>query len=195
MESFLTNFSEAHRILSYIIVFLSIFVEGEIVLLIAGVLSNKGLLDISNVIIVASCAAILHDLLFWSLGKKLLKTNKKKIFFVNLERVKGFLDKLRLDDGLYIFVSKFAWNLNRIILVAAGYLKMPIQELLRFSVAASVIWSVTFVSLGYAFASRTDILRTDVKTATIAVSIFIVVVIGLENLLKRLIENKTKKSC
>ncbi len=193
MEAFLTNFSETHRILSYIIVFLSIFVEGEIVLLVAGVLSNKGLLDISNVIIVASCAAILHDLLFWSLGKKLLKTNKKKIFFVNLDRVKSFLDKLRLSDGVYIFVSKFAWNLNRIILVAAGYLKMPVQELLRFSVAASIVWSITFVSLGYVFASKTDILRTDVKTATIAVSVFVIAIIGLENFLKQLIEKRARK--
>jgi len=193
MESFLTNFSELHRTLSYIIVFLSIFIEGEIVLMVAGVLSHRGLLDISNVIIVASGAAILHDLLFWHLGGKLLKTNRSKIFFVNLDRVKGFLDRLRLNDGVYIFVSKFAWNLNRIILVAAGYLKMPVQELLRFSVAASVVWSITFVSLGYVFASETHILKTDVKTATIAVSAFIIIIIGLENLLRRQIEKRTKK--
>lgn len=161
--------------------------------MIAGVLSHRGLLDISNVIVVASCAAILHDILFWSLGKKLLRTNKKKIFFVNLERVKGFLDRLRLNDGVYIFISKFAWNLNRIILVASGYLEMEVKELLKYSVATSIIWSITFVSLGYVFASETHILKTDVKTATIAVAVFVIVIVGLENLLRRQIEKRTKK--
>ena len=161
--------------------------------MVAGVLSHRGLLDISNVIVIASCAAILHDLLFWSLGKKLLKTNKKKIFFVNLDKVKEFLDRLRLNDGVYIFISKFAWNLNRVILVASGYLEMPVKELLRYSIATSIIWSITFTSLGYVFASETHILKTDVRTATIAVAIFVIIVIGLENFLKRLIEKKTKK--
>ncbi len=193
MESFLMNFSELHRTLSYLIIFLSIFVEGEIILLVAGVLSHRGLLNISDVIIIASGAAILHDLFYWWLGGKLLKTEKEKIFFVNLEKIKGFLDKLKLGDGVYVFISKFAWNLNRIILVAAGYLKMPIRELLRYSIAASIIWSITFASLGYVFASETHILRKDIKTATIAVAIFVIVIIGLENLLRRQIEKRTRQ--
>lgn len=41
MESLLTNFSETHRILSYLIVFFSMFIEGEVVLLLASVLSHK----------------------------------------------------------------------------------------------------------------------------------------------------------
>lgn len=190
MESLLTNFSETHRILSYLIVFFSIFIEGEIVLLLAGVLSHKGYLDIFDLIMIALVATTLHDLLFWSIGVKLSKTNREKFLFVSLEKVKGFLGKLRAGNGLYIFISKFAWNLNRIVLISSGYLKTPVKELLRYSIPAAFIWSITLVSLGYVFAFKTDILKKDVKTAAILLTVFIVAIIFLENLLRKMIIKK-----
>lgn len=193
MESFLTNFSETHRILSYLIIFLSIFIEGEILLILAGVLSHKGYLDIFDVIMVASVAAILHDLLYWSIGGKLSKTSREKFLFINLEKVKGFLEKLRVSNGLYIFISKFAWNLNQVVLVTSGYMKMSVNELLRYSIPASLVWSVTLVSLGYVFAFETDILKKDFKTASLILAGFIIVIVVLENLLRKMLEKRTRK--
>jgi len=192
MESLLTNFSETHRILSYLIIFFSIFIEGEILLILAGVLSHKGYLDIFDVIIIASVAAILHDLLYWSIGGKLSERNKKKtLFFIDLEKVKAFLGKLRISNGPYIFISKFAWSLNRVILITSGYMKMPVNELLRYSIPASLVWSITLVSLGNVFAFETDILKKDFKTASLILVIFIVVIIVLENLLRKMLEKRT----
>ena len=47
------NFSETHRIISYFIIALAILVEGEVVLILAGILSHKGYLDIFDVIFFA----------------------------------------------------------------------------------------------------------------------------------------------
>jgi len=188
MESLLTNFSETHRILSYIIIFFSIFVEGEILLILAGVLSHKGYLDIFDVIVIAFVGAVLHDLFYWSIGKKLAKTHRKKFWLINLEKIYAFLEKRRFNSGLYIFISKFAWNLNRVILVASGYLKLSAKELLRYSIPASFIWAVVFVSAGYVFAFETDILKKDLKTAALFVAGFLVLLILFENYLRKLLE-------
>lgn len=190
MESLLTNFSETHRILSYLIIFFGIFIEGEVILLLAGILSHRGFLDISNVIIIASSAAILHDLLYWSIGQKLLKTNKKRILFINLDKAKGVLEKLRIGDGLYIFISKFAWGLNKIVLISSGYLKTPVRELLRYSIPAAFVWSITLISLGHVFASKTGLLKKDIKTAVVLLAIFVVGIILLESLLRKAIIKK-----
>jgi membrane protein DedA with SNARE-associated domain len=187
MESLLINFSDTHRILSYLIIFFSIFIEGELILLLAGVLSHKGYLDIFDVIMIASVAAILHDLFYWSIGKKLAFSGRQKIWCFNLEKIKGFLEKTVINNGLYVFISKFAWNLNRIVLVASGYLKMPRQELLRYSIPASLIWAITFVSLGYVFAFELDILKKDVTTAALLVTALILGIIFLENLLRKIL--------
>ncbi len=190
MESLLTNFSETHRILSYLIIFFGIFIEGEVILLLAGVLSHRGFLDISDVIIIASSAVVLHDLLYWSIGRKLLKTNKKRILFINLEKLKGILERLRIDDGLYIFISKFAWSLNRIVLISSGYLKISAKELLRYSIPAAIIWSTTLISLGHVFASKTGLLKKDITTAAVLLTIFVVGIILLESLLRKTIIRK-----
>lgn len=160
-------------------------------MILAGVLSHKGYLDIFDVIMIASVAAILHDLLYWSIGGKLSKTSREKIWCFNLEKIKAFLGRLRVSNGLYIFISKFAWNLNRVVLVTSGYLKMPVKELLRYSVPASLVWSITLVSLGYVFAFETDILKKDFKTASLILVGFIVIIVVLENLLRKMLEKRT----
>ncbi|MDP3015393.1 MAG: VTT domain-containing protein [bacterium] len=192
MESLLTNFSETHRIISYLIIALAILIEGEVVLILAGILSHKGHLDIFNVILFAFAAAVIHDLIYWSIGKKLSASGKKKFLFINLEKIKGFLEKTKINNGLYVFISKFTWNLNRIMLITNGYLKMPIKELLRYSIPACLIWSITFVSIGYVFAFETDVLKKDIKTAALLLMSFIIIIVILENILRKIVEKKNK---
>ncbi len=193
MESLLTNFSETHRIISYLIIALAILIEGEVVLILAGILSHKGYLDIFNVILFVFAAAIIHDLIYWSIGKKLSASGKKRFLFINLEKIKEFLEKTKINNGFYIFISKFAWNLNRVVLIINGYLKTPVKELLRYSVPASLIWSIVFVSIGYIFALETDFLKKDLKTAAFLLMGFIIIIVVLENLLRKIIEKRTKK--
>ncbi len=193
MESLLTNFSETHRIISYLIIALAILIEGEVVLILSGILSHKGYLDIFNVVLFAFAASIIHDLIYWSIGKKFSASNKKKFLFINLEKIKEFLEKAKINNGLYIFVSKFVWNLNRITLIANGYLKTPVKKLLRHSIPASLVWSIVFVSIGYIFAFETDVLKKDIKTAAILLIGFIIIVVILENLLKKIIEKRVIK--
>lgn len=193
MQSFLTFFFESHRFISYLIIFFSIFIEGEIILLLAGVFSHKGYLDVFDVMLVASSAAILHDLFYWSIGEKLLKTGKTKFLFIDLKKIKGFLEESSISSGFLIFVSKFAWSLNRIVLIATGYMKISFTKLWRYSVAAAISWSVLLVSLGYFFASKTDILKKDFKTAALLLVGLIVGVIILENILTKTIKKSVIK--
>lgn len=188
LELLLTNFSETHRVLAYLILFFITILEGEIVLLLAGILSYKGYLNISNVITIAFAAAILHDLFYWSIGRRFSKTNRKKIFFIDLEKIRGALEKLKDRNGLYIFISKFAWSLNRLILITSGFTKIPVKEFLRYSVPACFVWTVTLVSIGYVFASETNVLRQDIKTALVLFAIFLTAVILFENLIRRTIK-------
>ena len=185
-EFLLTNFSEIHRILVYVIVFLGMFVEGEAVLLLAGILVRSGKLDYFDTIFIAFIAVLLHDIVYWFIGRKVSESGRKKIWFFNLGKLEPFLDKIKKNDGLYIFVSKFAWNLNRIILMANGYLKTSFNKLIRYTLPAAFIWTVTFVSLGFVFANKIDILKKDVKTVAILFMAFLLGVIFLENIIQRI---------
>lgn len=203
MQSFLINFSETHRILIYVILFIGVLIEGEILLIIAGVLSRNGYLDFFNIVIFAFVAAVIHDIIFWRIGRRLSETQKEKphskasllrgrFLFFKLDKINIFLERLKRGSGVYIFISKFAWNLNRIILASSGYIKTPFKKLLQYSIPASLIWAITFVSLGNIFAGKTEILHRDLTTAAIFISVFILVIIIFENVLRRLLKKDIK---
>lgn len=193
----MVNFSEIHRLLSYLIIFLGVLVEGEIVLILAGVLIHKGYLDIFDTIFIAFMAAIIHDLVYWLIGKKIAQTGKKKFLFIDIEKIEPILKKLKklkVGNGLYVIVSKFAFGLNRGALIATGYLKTPIKELMRYNIPAILIHSIVFISMGYVFAYQADIFKKNLKTAAIFLTLFIVIIIIFENIFRRFIEKKTNRN-
>ena len=189
MEEILFNFSTTHEIISYIIVFFSIFIEGAVITLIAGVLSAKNYLDINYVILAAFLASILHDLLFWYLGKNILHLKKTR-FLVNIEKAENLIKKLRIHNGLYISISKFSWGFNRIVLAAAGIMKTPIKKVLSYSIPSCFIWSVVVAYLGNIFSSKIDILGKGLKTAGLLTVLLIIIFIVLENIIRKFFERK-----
>lgn len=192
MESLLLNFSEAHWIVIYFIIFAGMFIEGEVVLIMAGILVRSGKIDFLDALAVAFLGVIAHDVAYWLLGKKFSDSRRKKFWFINLEKLDPFINRMRRNHNLYIFVSKFAWTMNRLFLISSGYLKMPLKRVMRYSVPAAFIWSTTFISLGYIFAHKTDILKKDIRTIAILFSAFIIVIFLFEKLFQKNLDFKDK---
>lgn len=190
IEHFFVNFSEAHRFIAYAVVFFFILVEGEIILLIAGALSSKGLLDFFDLLFFASVGVMLHDALYWWIGRKLEEKHATKFLFIDVSKILGPLDRLRGREGFYIFISKFVWGFNRFVLIGAGYRKRPLATILRYSIPAALIWTVLLISLGHLFAYQTAILKKDVKTAALLIGGFVLLFILLESFIKKTVKRK-----
>ena len=187
MEEILINFSGTHELLSYLIVFFSIFIEGAVITLLAGVLSAKNYIDINIVILTAFIASVAQDIFFWQLGKNILRLKNTR-FLVNVEKAENFVRKLEFHNGPYIALSKFTWGFNRVVLTAAGMMKMPLKKVLKYSVPACLIWSITIAYLGNIFSSQINILDKGIKTAGILIIILIIVFIFLENIARKQIK-------
>ncbi|OGD24408.1 hypothetical protein A2Z10_01655 [Candidatus Azambacteria bacterium RBG_16_47_10] len=193
METFFTNFSEVHRFLTYLLIFGGIFIEGEIVLIIAGVLIRAGNIDFFDTIIIAFIGTVAHDIFYWQLGRWFFASQKDRFFFLNVGKLGPFLTKIHKNDS-YIFTSKFTWAFNRLILIASGYGNMPMRKLLRHAVPAAFIWVVTLVSLGYIFADKTDLLKKNITTIIFSITLFVVVLYILENVFQRTLSFKKIKN-
>ncbi|HEY5600117.1 MAG TPA: hypothetical protein VIK48_05445 [Candidatus Manganitrophaceae bacterium] len=188
MEALFFHFSETHRLLVYSVVFLIVLLlEGEVTLTLAGVLSHRQYLDLYNLIAIGCVAAVLHDALYWSVGVKLAKTHQKKAFFVSVEKITGYLERIKQRYGLYIFLSKYAWGFNKLVLAATGYIGVNFKKLLQYSIPTCLIWASSMALLGYTFSSQTDLLRKDLKTASLLISGFIIAIVLIESLLRRMI--------
>jgi membrane protein DedA with SNARE-associated domain len=168
-----------------LIVFIAIIIEGDISLLLFGALSKEGILTFSHVLPVVIIAAITHDLIFWKIGARLSQMKKKKYLFFNFEKMSRFLDKIKPSIGIYIILSKFAWNFNRIVIVSSGYISTPIKKFLKYSCLSSFLWSVTYLSLGYVFADQTNIFKQRMEVAGILIIAVIVVIAMFEIYIKR----------
>lgn len=189
MEALLSHFSETHRILAYVILFFIVFlIEGEITLVLAGVLSRHHYLTLLNVIGIGFIAAVLHDLLYWSLGVRLGRTNRKKLWFVDIEKARGFLEGLRNRYGISIFLSKFAWGINKPVLVATGYMNLPLKELLRYGVPTCLVWVISLSLLGYGFASKTDLLRRNLQAGSLLILLLLAALFILQSGVRKILK-------
>ncbi len=177
-----------HQPLAYAILCTAMLLEGgEISLPLFGALSRTGAVDLPVVVAIGIGSAIGYDALFWWLGKHLLKKNIKKILFIDIVRIEETLKRVHSSVGLFIFFSKFAYGLNRIVLAATGYLNIRLKKVLRYSIPAAIIWVISLVSLGYVFADRAQLFRKRIEHWGGFLIVALVVVVLFELYIKHVI--------
>ncbi len=184
----ITLFIQNYQSIVYLIVFLAIIAEGDISLLLFGALSKIGILNFSRTLGVVILAAMTHDVIFWKIGEKLSVMKNKKYLFLDFERMGHFLDKIKPSIGIYVILSKFAWNFNRIVIVSSGYIKTPIKKFIKYSFLSSFLWSVSYMSLGYVFADQTDIFKQKLEVAGILVIGIILIMALFEIYIKKAVK-------
>jgi membrane protein DedA with SNARE-associated domain len=183
----LSLFIREYQSLVYLIVFVAIVVEGDISLLLFGALSKEHVLKYFWVLPVAIIASVFHDFIFWKIGKRISRMGKKKYLFIDFEKMDCFLEKIQPSIGVYIILSKFAWNFNRIVIVSSGFIKTPFKKFIKFSGISAVLWAISFLSIGFVFADQTDIFRQNMLAAALLVSAVLVAMALFEIYLKKIL--------
>lgn len=181
----ITLFVERYESLVYVIIFFAVLIEGDISLLVFGALSRSRAVHFSQALPIAIAAAIIHDVLFWRLGGYLSRMKRKKFLFLNFEKMGTFLDQVKSNIGLYILLSKFAWNFNRVVLVSSGYIGTQFDKLIRYSLISACLWVTSFMSLGYVFADQTRIFRQRIEVSGLLMMGIVIAIILFEIYLKK----------
>lgn len=176
--------------------FLGFLVPGESMVVIAGLLTSKGVLELGDVIWVASFGAIVGDTVGYFIGRRFgerffLKYGK--FFFFKkeyLDEAKGFFDR---HGGKTVFLGRFMAWLRAFAPVVAGITKMRYPRFLFFNVSGGIVWATTFSLLGYFVGNSWDIIKIYLGRIGIFGFIFGVIIIYLYFLFtkkKRLIKEK-----
>ncbi|HUU40287.1 MAG TPA: bifunctional DedA family/phosphatase PAP2 family protein, partial [Desulfatiglandales bacterium] len=143
--------------------FLGLLVPGETVVVMAGLLVTRGVLELGDVICAASLGAIMGDTVGYFIGRRFgkeffLKYGHYFLFKKEyLDEAKDFFDK---HGGKAVFLGRFMAWLRSFAPVVAGILKMPYQKFLLFNVPGGIAWAITFSLLGYLVGNSWDIIRT-----------------------------------
>ena len=138
-----------HYLVTYVLFFFGIFLEGELILLSGVIAAHQGLMNIWFVIGLTITATILSDVLYYNLGKhKAEKWLSKSRFAQKYENVKKRLISHRTK---MLYTYRFLYGMRIITPFVLGTEQIPIITFLKYSIISTVIWCLVFVGLGYVF--------------------------------------------
>jgi membrane-associated protein len=131
--------------------FFGFFLPGDSLLLTAGLLASRGLLDIAILLAILFPAAVLGDTVGYWFGAKVgppLFKREESLFFKpkNLMAAKAFYDK---HGGKTITLARFMPFVRTFAPIVAGAVKMEYRRFLFFNLLGGVVWAIGMTLLGY----------------------------------------------
>lgn len=134
----------------YVALFIGAFFEGEVIVVVAGVLASLGYLSIWPVLGVAIVATFVGDQTFFLIGRK-----KGKVFIGKrpalARRVAQVHDMLHSHQNKILFGFRFLYGLRIPTLIALGTSEISRKKFFVFNLFNSIVWTIVFVLGGYFF--------------------------------------------
>jgi len=127
-------------------------VPGETIVILAGVLTNFGVLDLRLALTVAVAGAIIGDNVGFLLGRRLgrpwLEAHGGRIGMQRemLERIDGLFAR---HGGKAVLIGRFVGFLRAMLPFAAGASRMPYAPFVVYNAIGATVWGIFFVLLGY----------------------------------------------
>ena len=180
----IVSFVEIHRYTGYFILFFAMVLEGEIFLIIAGMLANLEAFDIGDVFFISLLGVILGNMVWYYLGSVLKNKSFARRMIGWAERaIAYFLPRFRERPFKSIFFSKFIYGANRATVIMSGVLKVKFELFLRAEFLASIAWVSLYLAIGYFFGYAAVHITKNASRFALLIVIFVVAFILLQKLL------------
>ena len=150
----------------YIVTFVTAFVEqigvplpAATLLIGMGALSRSGNFVLPVVIVIAACAALAADMIWYELGRVHGRSVLRLLCRIALEpdycvrRTEDTFERL----GMWALLpAKFIPGFNAATVPMAGMMKIPLLRFTVFDIAGVTLWSGTYTLLGYVFSHEIE---------------------------------------
>lgn len=147
-----TNFVQDHRFWGYVILFLAMIVEGEVLLIVAGMLARLKAFDFGDVLWVSFTGVMVGDVLWYGLGILTARSSRFAFLAHYAEKsVHAFLPRFRTRPFRSILLSKFIYGANHATLILSGILRVKFSVFIRAEAYASFVWVAIYAVAGFMF--------------------------------------------
>lgn len=192
---------ELHADIAYILITLGVIIEGEIVVVLAGIFANLGSLNVFIAFIATMIGGGAKSIIGYSLGYYLQKHHSgKPIIYQAERRVNYFLPRFAEKPFWSILVSRFLiLGLHWFSLIFSGYKKIKLKTFAEAELASLMIWSVAVLALGYVFSFTALSISRDIRKFIGIIFLFFIAFFILERIIAFIIEftggkNTTKEN-
>lgn len=153
-------------------------VEGDITLLLSGVMAHSnffGPYSFWKVVLAGTLGGIVGDNVGYWIGRLFRTTIKDYAFYqVARPRIERLIDKF---GGFAIIISKYIYGIRAAMCLFYGIGKMPYLRFLFLDVISAFIWALMLASVGYFFSGAITSIIGDFKQ--IGIALFFIVLVGI----------------
>jgi membrane protein DedA with SNARE-associated domain len=184
------SFIEIHAIIIYLILFLGVIIEGEIVVIFAGIFSYLGSINIFLAFIFIILGGVFKSFFGYSIGHYLNKHHSHKTFVRKVEgRISYFLPRFKEKPFWSIFASRFfILGIGWFTILFSGYKNIPLKIYIKAEAYSLLLWSVGIMTLGYFFSYTALAISRDVRHILVMILMFFITFFILEKIIAFIFE-------
>jgi membrane protein DedA with SNARE-associated domain len=133
------------------------FLEGETILLMAGLAAHQGYLSLSWTMAAAWVGSVAGDQLYFWIGREWGQSwlKNRPAWRARLEKVDRLL---RRRPALFVLGFRFLYGLRTVSPFAIGMSSTPFYEFLALNALGGALWAAVVAGLGYSFGGAIDAL-------------------------------------
>lgn len=146
----------------YWVLFIGTFLEGEVILILAGFLAFQGYLTLPGVIMTSWAGSFLGDQCYFFLGRSQGRFLLQRFHGI----ARKFREALRLIEkygSLVAFISRYTYGLRIILPIILGLTNLPPYRFLWLNLLSALSWAALFASGGYLFGKSAALFLDDVS--------------------------------
>lgn len=188
--SAIKHFIEIHAIIIYIIIFLGVIIEGEIVVIFAGIFTFLGSINIFIALVSIISGGVVKSFLGYFIGFYLNKNHSHRPFVNKIEnRISALLPRFKDRPFWSIFMSRFfLFGLGWFTLIFSGYRNIALRTYIKAESYSLVLWSIGIMTLGYFFGYTALSISRDVRHVLVLILVFFIGFFILEKLITFIFE-------
>ncbi len=188
--SYLQHFVESNAEIVYMLIVLGVIIEGEIVVIIAGIFAHLGALNIFFAFIATMIGGGLKSVIGYSVGYYLHKHHSHHLIVRQSERrIHYFFPRFSERQFWSIFLSRFLiLGLHWFSLIFSGYRRIKMKIFAEGELASLLVWSSSILALGYFFSYTALSISKDVRKFLGIILIFLVLFFIVEKIIAFIIE-------
>jgi membrane protein DedA with SNARE-associated domain len=188
--TYIRHFVEAHDTIAYLLIVIGVIIEGEIVVVLAGIFANLGSLNIFAAFIATVLGGGIRSILGYMFGYYLQTHHSGRPLLRYVEkRIHYFLPRFSERPFWSVFLSRFLiLGMHWFSVLFAGYKKIKIKVFAKAEMSSLFIWSVGMLSIGYFFSFTALSISRDIRKFIIIIFAFFITFFIVEKIVAFIIE-------
>lgn len=162
-------------------VFFGVMIEGDLTLLLSGVLAHHGLFSFGEAMVTSTLGGLVGDSISYLIGHTGKERIKSSHFY---QRTQPQLARLSARFGIYsVFLVKYIYGLRTASAIFWGFAHMRYRRFGPLTLASCAAWALVLIGAGYSFSGAIEVLIGRVHRIGMVLLIAVLVASGLALLL------------